>query len=356
MSQPLTRPDFPHLCRPADYAQFLQAAAAQLAASPPAPLPALAVAGMCVAIVAVSLWAQATQLQLPITFYRSRRSQVGVWRALLAVRRLPLIPEARGLCQSKSPCCYNVMTACCRAGSRPAPALPAAGHTTQAAAAATASSAGRGAGAGGRQAAPLPAAAEPFWRAQPAVCQLLGGAAAAALHVSASHMRRGERMHWQVQPCRLLLPRLITQQAVVGCAVHRGSQHSTCSAATRPGWAHPCLALPCHPAARSWLGLANPFESALGFAVLVLVVEGVTFADMTPRQISQYLSGVSVSSSTCTASARLQWWATLGSLTTAATAACAHPPQGLASGSWPDACRGCDMHMQAVLVQLAAQA
>lgn len=45
---------------------------------------------------------------------------------------------------------------------------------------------------------------------------------------------------------------------------------------------------------RSWLGLGNPFDSALGFAVLVLLVEGVSFADMTPRQIAQFLEGVSV--------------------------------------------------------------
>lgn len=92
---------------------------------------------------------------------------------------------------------------------------------------------------------------------------------------------------------------------------------------------------------RSWLGLANPFETALGFAVLVLVVEGVTFADMTPRQISQYLSGVSASSSDCTAPARLHsasWWrAPTGARVVAATAAFARPPQGwpLAAGLTP---------------------
>ncbi|PSC74655.1 abhydrolase domain-containing [Micractinium conductrix] len=40
----------------------------------------------------------------------------------------------------------------------------------------------------------------------------------------------------------------------------------------------------------SWLGVGNPFASSLGFAALVLVVEGISFADMTPRQISQYLA------------------------------------------------------------------
>ncbi|PRW57924.1 ATP-NAD kinase isoform B [Chlorella sorokiniana] len=39
----------------------------------------------------------------------------------------------------------------------------------------------------------------------------------------------------------------------------------------------------------SWLGLGNPFESALGFALLVFLVEGITVADVTPRQMSQYL-------------------------------------------------------------------
>lgn len=44
---------------------------------------------------------------------------------------------------------------------------------------------------------------------------------------------------------------------------------------------------------RSWLKLGNPFESALGFALLVFLVEGITVADVTPRQMSQYLQSVS---------------------------------------------------------------
>ncbi|KAL4419121.1 hypothetical protein ABPG77_004513 [Micractinium sp. CCAP 211/92] len=166
----------------ANYAQFLQAAAAQLAASPPAPLPALAVAGMCVAIVAVSLWAQATQLQLPITFYRSRRSQAADQHPLFQLLATP----PKQLRQQQ-------------------PAAPADGQ--------------------GREA--------------------------------------GRQLHFPLQ----LSP----------------------SGARSLLFANFWVALLQPPF--TWLGLANPFESALGFAVLVLVVEGVTFADMTPRQISQYLSG-----------------------------------------------------------------
>lgn len=40
-----------------------------------------------------------------------------------------------------------------------------------------------------------------------------------------------------------------------------------------------------------WLGLANPFESALGFAALVLITEAVTLTDLTPRQVSRFLAG-----------------------------------------------------------------
>ena len=51
--------------------------------------------------------------------------------------------------------------------------------------------------------------------------------------------------------------------------------------------------LPSAPLPCSWLGVGNPFASSLGFAALVLVVEGISFADMTPRHISQYLASVS---------------------------------------------------------------
>lgn len=43
----------------------------------------------------------------------------------------------------------------------------------------------------------------------------------------------------------------------------------------------------------SWLKLGNPFDTALGFALLVFLVEGITVADATPRQMSQYLQAVS---------------------------------------------------------------
>ena len=46
-------------------------------------LPALVVAGLCSGLVALSLWAQGTQLQLPITFYRARQTQVGAWMPVL---------------------------------------------------------------------------------------------------------------------------------------------------------------------------------------------------------------------------------------------------------------------------------
>lgn len=51
---------------------------------------------------------------------------------------------------------------------------------------------------------------------------------------------------------------------------------------------------PALPLDRRWLHLGNPLDTALGFALLVLVVEGVSFADMTPRQMAQFLEGVSV--------------------------------------------------------------
>ena len=39
--------------------------------------------------------------------------------------------------------------------------------------------------------------------------------------------------------------------------------------------------------------MPNPCHGALGFAALVLVVEGVALADVTPRQMAGFLAGVS---------------------------------------------------------------
>ena len=66
-------------CCAADYAHFLQGAAAQLAAAPPSPAAALAVAALCCALLSLSLWAQAVEFRLPIAFFRSRRNPVSVW-------------------------------------------------------------------------------------------------------------------------------------------------------------------------------------------------------------------------------------------------------------------------------------
>jgi len=60
----------------ADYAHFLQGAAQHMMAVPPPPLAALLVAALCAGLVSVTLWAQAVQLQLPITFYRARQTGV----------------------------------------------------------------------------------------------------------------------------------------------------------------------------------------------------------------------------------------------------------------------------------------
>lgn len=62
---------------PAGYAHYLLAVAQHLMASPPAPLSMLLVVVMCFCLVAVSIWAQATQLHLPITFYRAQHTEVG---------------------------------------------------------------------------------------------------------------------------------------------------------------------------------------------------------------------------------------------------------------------------------------
>ncbi|KAL4439733.1 hypothetical protein ABPG75_002734 [Micractinium tetrahymenae] len=168
----------------ANYAHFLQAAGMQLAAAPPSPLAALAVAAMCAALVGLSLWAQGTQLHLPITFYKDRQSPARIPHPLFSLLAMP--PKQQHRQQQQ-------------------PAVPAEEQEQEA----------------------------------------------------------GKPLHFPLQ----LSP----------------------SGARSLLFANFWVALLQPPF--SWLGLANPFESAVGFAALVLVVEGVTFADMTPRQISQYLSG-----------------------------------------------------------------
>ena len=63
------------------------------------------------------------------------------------------------------------------------------------------------------------------------------------------------------------------------------------------GWRWHCcfhyLFPPLNATSCSWVGLADPFDSALGFAVLVLATEAVALPDLTPRQVSRFLAAVS---------------------------------------------------------------